>query len=77
MPWLLVLPRGTRLFGNAESLRVKETDRIQTTVKELTALGAEIEELPDGMAIHGKRRLHGAYTRSHGDHRLAMTLGIA
>jgi 3-phosphoshikimate 1-carboxyvinyltransferase len=69
--------RGDTIIRNAESLRVKETDRIQTTVKELTALGADIEELPDGMVIHGKGKLHGSYTRSHGDHRLAMTLGIA
>ncbi|MBM3946529.1 MAG: 3-phosphoshikimate 1-carboxyvinyltransferase, partial [SAR202 cluster bacterium] len=44
---------GTTVIRNAEELRVKESDRIRTTVRELTRMGARIEELPDGMAIHG------------------------
>ncbi len=69
--------RGTTTIRGAGELRVKESDRITTTVKELSRLGADIEELPDGMIIHGGRRLRGAEVDSHGDHRLAMTLGIA
>jgi 3-phosphoshikimate 1-carboxyvinyltransferase len=57
-------------------LRVKETDRISNTVKELRKLGAKVEELPDGIAIHGGAKLHGAECSSYGDHRLAMTLGV-
>jgi 3-phosphoshikimate 1-carboxyvinyltransferase len=56
---------------------VKETDRIATTAGELGALGARIETTPDGMVIHGGARLRGARCRSHGDHRLAMTLAVA
>ena len=48
-----------------------------TTVKELSRLGANIEERPDGMVIQGTGRLIGARCRSHGDHRLAMALGVA
>ena len=40
-------------------------------------MGAVIEEMPDGMMVHGGRKLSGAECHSHGDHRLAMMLGIA
>ena len=61
----------------AAELRVKETDRIATTVSELRRLGANIEALPDGFIVHGPVRLKGAEVSSHGDHRLAMSLAVA
>ena len=69
--------RGETVFRDAQELRLKESDRIRTTVQELSRLGAAIQERPDGMVIRGTGGLRGAPTRSHGDHRLAMTLGIA
>ena len=69
--------RGTTVIRDAQELRVKESDRVLTTVMELSRLGASIEELPDGMVIHGTGRLRGGRCRSHGDHRLAMALGVA
>lgn len=69
--------KGTTVIHDASELRVKESDRIKNTVSELSKMGARIEELPDGMIIHGVGRLHGARVESHRDHRLAMTLGIA
>ncbi len=69
--------RGRTVIRDAQELRVKESDRIQTTVAELTKMGAHIEEMPDGMVVHGGRSLHGAQCGSHGDHRLAMMLGVA
>lgn len=69
--------RGTTLIRDAQELRVKESDRIATTVRELRRMGADIEELPDGMRIRGPVRLQGATCRSYGDHRLAMALGVA
>ena len=68
---------GTTVVRDAEELRVKESDRIRATVEGLSALGANIEERPDGMIIHGAGGLKGASASSHGDHRIAMTLGIA
>ena len=69
---------GTTLFRDAEELRVKETDRIATTVSELGKLGADIEATTDGMIVRGRPgRLAGGRGDSYGDHRLAMTLGIA
>ena len=68
---------GTTVIRDAQELRVKESDRISATVEELSRLGADIQELPDGMVIRGTGGLKGASGHSHGDHRLAMTLGVA
>lgn len=69
--------RGVTRVRNAEELRVKETDRISTTVTELRKLGAKIEAQPDGFIVEGPARLTGAVVDSHGDHRLAMALCVA
>ena len=69
--------RGTTNIRDAQELRVKESDRISATARELTRLGARITEQADGMTIEGAGLLKGGAARSHGDHRLAMTLGIA
>ncbi|UTT41713.1 3-phosphoshikimate 1-carboxyvinyltransferase [Exiguobacterium aurantiacum] len=61
---------------DAGELRVKETDRIQTVVHELSALGVDLRETDDGFDIFPSR-LHGGHVSSHGDHRLAMMLQIA
>ncbi len=69
--------KGTTVIRDAAELRVKETDRIRDLASELSRLGASVEEMPDGLAIHGGGKLRGARCSSHGDHRLAMALGIA
>jgi len=69
--------RGTTTIVDAQELRVKESDRIGTTVRELSRLGVDIEEMPDGMVIRGSGGIAGGECASHRDHRLAMTLGIA
>ena len=69
--------QGKTLIKGAGELRVKESDRITATTRELSQLGARIEELPDGMVIYGGRALSGAEVRSHSDHRLAMSLAVA
>ena len=68
---------GDTVIRDAAELRVKESDRIATTVEELRRLGAKIEARDDGMVIHGAGRLTGADVYSHGDHRLAMALAVA
>ncbi len=67
---------GETVIRDAAELRVKESDRIATTVEELSRLGADIEAREDGMAIRGTGRLVGAACQSHGDHRLAMALAV-
>ncbi|MDE2859901.1 MAG: 3-phosphoshikimate 1-carboxyvinyltransferase [Chloroflexota bacterium] len=71
------LARGTTTIRDAQELRYKESDRLHATATELTKLGAKISELPDGLVIEGSGALQGGACDSHGDHRLAMTLGIA
>jgi 3-phosphoshikimate 1-carboxyvinyltransferase len=71
------MARGTTVIQDAAELRVKETDRIRTTVDELSKLGIRVEELPEGMVIHGEGRLRGAEVDSRHDHRLAMALAVA
>jgi 3-phosphoshikimate 1-carboxyvinyltransferase len=68
---------GETLVRDAAELRVKETDRIATTVAELRRLGAQIEARPDGFLVHGPTPLHGTAVASHGDHRQAMALIVA
>ncbi len=69
--------RGETVVKDARELRVKETDRIGTTVEELCRMGADVEELPDGMVIRGVGMLSGSNCDSRGDHRMAMMLGVA
>ncbi|MBM6644750.1 3-phosphoshikimate 1-carboxyvinyltransferase [Bacillus sp. RIT 809] len=68
---------GITVIKNAEELKVKETNRIDTVVDELGKLGAKIEPTPDGMIIYGKQSLKGNTVNSHGDHRIGMMLAIA
>ncbi|EJV60129.1 3-phosphoshikimate 1-carboxyvinyltransferase [Bacillus mycoides] len=68
---------GITVIKNAEELKVKETNRIDTVVDELGKLGAKIEPTSDGMIIYGKQSLKGNTVNSHGDHRIGMMLAIA
>ena len=71
------LAEGTTTISDAEELRVKETDRIAAMVSELGKLGAQVEARPDGMVITGVEQLNGGTVSSHGDHRIAMSMGVA
>lgn len=68
---------GTTIISDAKELKVKETNRIDTVVSELTKLGADITATEDGMIIKGKTPLSGGTVNSHGDHRIGMMLAIA
>ena len=69
-------PRVTRIV-HAERLRIKESDRIETTAAMLRALGGEVEILPDGLEIHPVKAFTGGTVNSAGDHRIAMSAAIA
>ncbi len=71
------LAEGTTDIRHAEELRVKESDRIATTARNLRAMGAEVREFDDGLSITGGRPLHGATLESFGDHRIAMSFTVA
>ncbi len=67
---------GITVIKDAHELKVKETNRIDTVVAELTKLGARIEATDDGMIIYGKSALKGNTVNSYGDHRIGMMLAI-
>lgn len=69
---------GTTVIKDASDLRNKESDRISTIVSQLKAIGADIEERPDGMVINGKTPLKGGIEiDTHHDHRTAMSFYVA
>ncbi len=64
-------------FGHAAELRVKESDRLAAMAENLRRMGAEVEELPDGLRVAGQQVLRGAEIDPHGDHRIAMAFAVA
>ncbi|HLI33067.1 MAG TPA: 3-phosphoshikimate 1-carboxyvinyltransferase [Solirubrobacteraceae bacterium] len=68
---------GETTVRGAGELRVKESDRIDTVVRGLRALGAQIEATADGFCVQGTGALRGGVLDAHGDHRLAMLGAIA
>ena len=68
---------GTFSIHDARELRAKETDRISAMVHNLRLLGCDVEEYEDGFAFEGKKKYSGARIPSYGDHRIAMSFGIA
>jgi 3-phosphoshikimate 1-carboxyvinyltransferase len=69
--------KGGIRIRDAKELRVKESDRIALTVKNLRAMGAEVTEFEDGLDVPGGQTLHGATIDSGGDHRIAMAFSVA
>ena len=70
------LARGKTTVFNAEHVRHKETDRLHAMAIELTKMGADIRERPDGLEIQGGK-LHGAKVHGWHDHRIVMALTVA
>jgi 3-phosphoshikimate 1-carboxyvinyltransferase len=68
---------GRTVIRDAAELRVKETDRLEATARNLRALGANVEEFEDGLAIEGPAALTGTTVSSFDDHRIAMAMGVA
>ncbi|WP_170075273.1 3-phosphoshikimate 1-carboxyvinyltransferase [Paraclostridium dentum] len=68
---------GTTVIKDAKELKVKESNRIKAVVENLKNMGAEIEELEDGMVIKGKTKLKGANVKTFNDHRIAMAFSVA
>ncbi len=74
---LASVARGTTTITGAARLRIKESDRLQTVTDLLTALGARITQLDDGLVICGKEKLCGGTVNSCNDHRIAMSAAVA
>ncbi|MGL6219714.1 MAG: 3-phosphoshikimate 1-carboxyvinyltransferase [Lacrimispora sphenoides] len=71
------LAEGETIIRDAAELKVKESNRIEVMVRNLSAMGADVEETEDGMIIRGGNPLRGAVIDSKLDHRIAMTFAVA
>jgi 3-phosphoshikimate 1-carboxyvinyltransferase len=79
IPVLAVLAaraEGEFVVQGAEELRVKESDRIATVVRNLRTIGADAEELPDGLVVRGSGASFAGAIETHGDHRIAMAFAV-
>jgi 3-phosphoshikimate 1-carboxyvinyltransferase len=68
---------GVTTFADAEELRVKESDRVATTVGMLDAMGVRAEGRADGLVVAGGQRIQPGAVDAHYDHRIAMSAAIA
>ena len=69
--------QGDTQIINAARLRMKESDRLQSTAKLIRDLGGSVEELPEGLIIHGRGSLTGGIVDPCSDHRIAMSAAVA
>ncbi|MBP5209539.1 MAG: 3-phosphoshikimate 1-carboxyvinyltransferase [Clostridia bacterium] len=79
-PTLAVLAcaaRGDSYLTGARHYKLKDMDRLEAVAEMLRSLGAEIENLPDGLLVHGTGRLRGGAVNAHGDHRIVMAAAQA
>ena len=74
---MAIFAKGKTRIRNISHLHFKESDRISAVAKEWNKIGCRVEELNDGLIIHGGGKLVGAEVSSHADHRLAMSLAVA
>ena len=74
---LACVAKGQTVIKDAAELKVKESNRIDVMVNNLTKMGADVSATPDGMIINGGKALHGATIESKSDHRIAMSFAIA
>jgi 3-phosphoshikimate 1-carboxyvinyltransferase len=72
---LCALRPGRSVIRNVAHLRLKESDRLAALAKELRKTGIAVEELADGLVIHGGRP-RGARIETYNDHRIAMGFAI-
>lgn len=68
--------KGKTILKNVAQARIKETDRIRVMATELSKMGADIEEMEDGLIIR-QRKLEGTSVRGYHDHRVVMALSLA
>jgi 3-phosphoshikimate 1-carboxyvinyltransferase len=68
---------GTTTFRDAAELAVKESNRVESLVACLGALGVEAEARPDGLVVHGPGAFEDARVDARGDHRMAMAMAVA
>lgn len=68
---------GESVIYNAKRLKIKESDRLETTAALLNNLGGDVEVTDDGLIIRPVKTMHGGIVDSFGDHRIVMAAAIA
>jgi 3-phosphoshikimate 1-carboxyvinyltransferase len=68
--------RGETSIRNVRHLRYKESDRLRAVAGEWRRLGGRVDEMEDGLVLHGEEKLCGQEVNPHNDHRLAMSLAV-
>ena len=68
---------GTTRIYNAARLRIKESDRIASTLAMIRAIGGMAEETPDSLIVTGQKTLPGGCVQACNDHRIAMASAAA
>ena len=68
---------GESVIYNAQRLRIKESDRLETTAAMLNNLGGDVQVKADGLIIRPTGKMHGGTVESFGDHRIVMAAAIA
>ncbi len=69
--------KGKSTLYNAKRLKLKESDRINSTLSLITALGGRAEADEDSLTVYGSMRLFGGSVSSFNDHRIAMAAAVA
>lgn len=69
--------KGKSVLRNAGRLRIKESDRIETTAALVNALGGKAVTGEDYMEIYGSGKLVGGKADGAGDHRIVMSAAVA
>ena len=71
-----VFSDGETIIKDAAELKVKESNRLDAIVTELTRCGADVTATSDGMIIRGGKPIHGADFKTYNDHRMAMSMAV-
>ena len=68
---------GRSVIYNAKRLKIKESDRLETTAALINSLGGRVTVTDDGLIIEPTGAMHGGTVDSFGDHRIVMAAAIA
>ncbi len=68
---------GDTYIYNASRLRLKESDRLESTAAGLEALGIPVTQTADSLTIHGGHAIRGGTVDGYNDHRIVMAFSVA
>ena len=68
---------GKSVIYNAKRLKIKESDRLESTAEMINSIGGNAEVTDDGLIIRPVKNMKGGIVDSYGDHRIVMASAIA